>query len=212
MPFQFTCETCGTTFARHNSYPKRYCSRACRFAPQPGFPQPDGSVLVPLSKGQFATIDAEDAERILAFKWCVTNHGYAVRRRGIADGPGPSLILMHREILRLSPDQEGDHINGARLDNRRSNLRAVTGSENNMNRRKRHGTNTSGYRGVTWRKDMQKWAAQLHVGGKHVSLGFFDDPVEAANARDAAARELHGEFAVLNFPDSPANVLTASSS
>jgi hypothetical protein len=46
-----------------------------------------------------------------------------------------------------------------------------------------------------------KWEAQIRCRGKVYYLGFFDDEVEAAKARDRKAYELHGAFAYLNFPE-----------
>jgi hypothetical protein len=43
--------------------------------------------------------------------------------------------------------------------------------------------------------------AYIRMNGKRQSLGHYEDPESAARAHDAAARELHGEFAYLNFPD-----------
>lgn len=76
--------------------------------------------------------------------------------------------------------------------------REATTSQNNQNVGiRRH--NTSGYKGVTWNKWHQKWRAQIAVDGRNQHhLGYFDDPREAALAYDAAAVELHGEFAKTN--------------
>jgi hypothetical protein len=94
---------------------------------------------------------------------------------------------------------EVDHISRDTLDNRRSNLRFVTHRQNTLNSGKQS-NNTSGYIGVTWCKREQKWRAYVIGEGKRVNVGYFDDLVVAAKARDRVARGLHGEFAVLNFP------------
>lgn len=60
---------------------------------------------------------------------------------------------------------------------------------------------SSGYRGVTWNKWHQKWTAQIRYGGKQHHIGVFVDPVTAARAYDAAARDHHGLKSVLNFPN-----------
>lgn len=91
-----------------------------------------------------------------------------------------------------------DHINLNKRDNRRSNLRSVTNAQNTVNREKQC-NNTSGYKGVTWSKAVNKWAAQLHHNGRHLHLGCFDSKEDAAVAYDMAAIGLYQSFARLNF-------------
>ncbi len=93
-----------------------------------------------------------------------------------------------------------DHIDGNGLNNRRSNLRPASNSQQVANQGVRS-DNTSGYKGVTWREDRGKWEAKIQSGGKRRCLGLFDDKIEAAKVYDHAALEAFGEFAVLNFPD-----------
>jgi len=87
-----------------------------------------------------------------------------------------------------------DHINGDKLDNRIENLRLVTVSQNGMNRKVSR-SNTSGYVGVTFCKDSQKWNASLYEDNNHVYLGTFQTKEEAVSARKAAEELYHGEFA-----------------
>jgi hypothetical protein len=61
-------------------------------------------------------------------------------------------------------------------------------------------SNTSGYRGVSWDKTNGRWEAKIGYQNKTYHLGRFDSAIEAARAYDAAAKELHGQFAHLNFP------------
>jgi hypothetical protein len=64
--------------------------------------------------------------------------------------------------------------------------------------------NTSGFRGVhrSKKKNLKKvWIATIQSAGKKHNLGLYSSPEEAALAWDHAAIRLHGEFAVLNFPD-----------
>jgi hypothetical protein len=64
----------------------------------------------------------------------------------------------------------------------------------------------SGYRGVQHfaNSPNRPWCARFQVNGKYRSFGFYADPIEAARVYDKAARELYGEYAILNFPDEPA--------
>lgn len=62
--------------------------------------------------------------------------------------------------------------------------------------------NTSGFKGVSLDKGRSKWAAEITHNRRHIHLGRFTSPEDAARAYDRKARELHGEFACLNFPKS----------
>lgn len=60
-------------------------------------------------------------------------------------------------------------------------------------------TNTSGYIGVSWSKRHKKWEVHVRRGSVRVYCGLFDDPKEAALARDEQTRRLYGDKAKLNF-------------
>lgn len=87
------------------------------------------------------------------------------------------------------PEGEIDHINGDRTDNRISNLRAVTRSENQRNA-KRRADNASSVTGVYWRRQEGKWSAQIFSGGRRKCLGCFTEFDAAVAARRAAEIEL----------------------
>lgn len=87
-----------------------------------------------------------------------------------------------------------DHINMDRKDNRISNLRLATVSENNINRPKQS-NNTTGFKGVTFNKRTGKFAAKITFKKVTKCLGCFKTAEEAARAYQLAAKELHGEFA-----------------
>lgn len=84
---------------------------------------------------------------------------------------------------------EIDHINGDRADNRLSNLREVSKSENARNVGVRT-NNTSGVCGVYWNKAVNKWQAYIKTNGKAKYLGIFVDFEDAVKCRRAAEREL----------------------
>ena len=93
------------------------------------------------------------------------------------------------------PKEQIDHIDGDKLNNRWSNLREATHSENQHNRGI-ISTNTSGYKGVYWYRSRGKWRAQISFDRRNPKvLGYFDNIEDAAAAYAKAAREFHGEFA-----------------
>jgi len=87
------------------------------------------------------------------------------------------------------------------IDNRKANLRPATHTQNVWNRRKFKPHSRSKYKGVDWANDMKRWRARIRVNGKRIYLGSFTNETEAAKAYDQAAREHHGQFASLNFPN-----------
>jgi hypothetical protein len=94
-----------------------------------------------------------------------------------------------------------DHKNGDGLNNTRNNLRIVTIAENNYNKRKSLNVRSSKYKGVSIDKRTNKWRAIIYHKYIKIHLGFFDNEEEAARAYDEAAKELYGEYAVLNFKE-----------
>lgn len=158
-------------------------------------------VAIPLTgkhgKGKFAFVDAKDFERVSKYKWHV-NKGYAERsfyKNGKA---------VHEKLHRFIFEEvrEGyviDHINGNKLDNRRSNLRECTPTENKKNQQLST-VNKSGYKGVCYSKYHGKWNAYITNDKKRKHIGYYSSAEEAAKAYDYFAARLHGDFAQLNFP------------
>jgi len=129
------------------------------------------------------------------FNWSVSKSRglkYALHRKTINNKI--TFTYMHRVVAGALPGQVVDHINGDTLDNRKSNLRICSISQNGANRGKNK-DNTSGYKGVTFHKGTKKWQAGIKIKGKYIYIGRFDDPALAASAYDKAAKEIHGEFA-----------------
>jgi hypothetical protein len=83
-----------------------------------------------------------------------------------------------------------DHINRDKLDNRIVNLREVTWSQNGQNQTS-DPKNTSGYRGVIWEKNRNKWRARIQVNRKLIHIGYFDTVEDAARAYAAGAAIYH---------------------
>lgn len=90
------------------------------------------------------------------------------------------------------PDNQIDHINGIRDDNRLTNLRDCTASANARNVGLR-GCNSSGHKGVRFNKQMRRWKAYIWLEGKQVHLGFHADKQSAIEAR-VLAEDIAGGF------------------
>lgn len=147
-----------------------------------------------LSGGLRLVLDAKDFEQLPARKWYPLRHKdgrvYAISQDG---------LLMHRLILGCTADECADHINGNGLDNRRSNLRIATASQNSQNA-KMHADNQVGYKGVFWAVRDGRWRAVIWIKGHgKLHIGAFDSKIEAARAYDEAAKKHFGQFAKLNF-------------
>jgi hypothetical protein len=105
---------------------------------------------------------------------------------------------MHRFIMGAKSGIQVDHENNNSLDNRRKNLRFATNAQNARNRGKQK-NNASGYKGVYWEPGRNKWMVQISTGKRRITIGRFDDVIEAAREYDKAAKRYHGEFANTNF-------------
>lgn len=148
--------------------------------------------VINLTQGRLAMVDDEDFDLVSQWMWCVNSKGYVVnRRKG----------LLHRFIMDYPVGLEVDHKNGDKFDCQKSNLRLATRSENMRNSHKKAVT-SSRFKGVSFKRKTKEenagWAARITVHRKLHYLGKFNSEEEAAIAYNAAAIELHGEFANLN--------------
>lgn len=155
-----------------------------------------------LTKGFVAFVDDGDWERVSAFRWHASVHSkdlvYAQTRINRKS------IRLHRFLMDPPKGMFVDHADGNGLNNVRSNLRICTRSQNVRNSRRRTDSRSlSKYRGVWWFAKCRKWRAALRADGRYVHGGLFFTEEEAARRYDELARIHHGEFARLNFPDTP---------
>jgi hypothetical protein len=87
-----------------------------------------------------------------------------------------------------------DHIDCNPANNKWSNLRQATVSQNGWNQRL-HSKNTSGFKGVSFHKSSGRYRADIQLNGKQMSIGAFNTPEEAHKAYCEAALEHYGEYA-----------------
>jgi hypothetical protein len=146
-----------------------------------------------LTRGYIALIDPAYDQAVVQHNWFVMeqkNIVYAVRYLPRVDGK-QKLVLMHREISQPSDEQDVDHKDLHKyfihkiVDNRRSNLRNVSTSENQANQRKCVGCSSS-FKGVTWDECAGKWRARITVNRRPISIGRFGCEVAAAKAYNVA--------------------------
>ena len=156
---------------------------------------------IPLSKGQVALVDATDYVWLSQWKWAAiwadrTRSFYAWRWSPMVNTKRHK-VYMHRQILGLEhgDKRQGDHKESGRtLDNRRSNLRIASPSQNSANRRLERGT-ASGIKGVCRDQSRTKWRARIYVNRRRLNLGAFASKEKAGKAYRAAAEQYFGEFA-----------------
>ncbi len=146
-----------------------------------------------LKDGQKAEVDDEDYDMLSKFKWhCLNGYAKSFSERHI--------LAMHRLVTHAQKGLEVDHLNGNRLDNRRSNLRVCTKSVN-LQSRKLPKNNTSGYRGVFFQPKsiFHPWHTHIAFNKKIIYVGSYTNKKDAALAYDLKAVELYGKLAKTNF-------------
>lgn len=145
------------------------------------------------NKGEKFYFDLEDYDKIKDYCWYVGSNGCIVSR----NKKGNSL-LMHRLIMNATDSSiQVDHIKHKRNDNRKSELRLVDNSKNQMNVNTRK-DNTSGHKGVSFHKQTNKWVAYIGINKKNINLGSFSKFEDAVFAREEAEEEYFGEYSYNN--------------
>ena len=145
------------------------------------------------SKNEEFYFDIEDYDKIKDYCWYINNRQYVCAK------VDKKQILLHRVVLQIDNNYEIDHIQGkqSRHDNRKSNLRICTHSENMKNVGLRI-DNTSGVTGVHFDKGEQKWIARIVIDGKRIVLGEYNNFENAKRKRLEAEKEYYGEFSYYN--------------
>lgn len=149
-------------------------------------------MFLPLSKGFQTEIDDADGPLATRWKWHVQVKPYgAYARRGVKVEGRCLTVYLHRVLMDAPPDAEVDHIDRNGLNNRRSNLRLVTHSQNMWNR--------DPDAGVTRRRG--RWRATITHTGKKIDIGLYECREDAVLARSFVAGQLRGEFHSGSVPE-----------
>lgn len=149
----------------------------------------DDYVIMYTTKNEPFYIDIDDFERVSQYLWNKNVRGYI---RAWIDGKETRL---HRYIMNCPDDMLVDHVGGTDtiIDNRKCNLRIVTNSQNQMNRKKPI-SNKSGVKGVHWDKGKNRWEAQINIENKRIRLGYYKNFEDAVKARKEAEEKYFGEY------------------
>ena len=150
-------------------------------------------MIIKTKSGDSILVDDSDGHVLSRHSWHLIDRGrnkYAVAH---IDG---KRVRMHRLLVDAKPGEVIDHINGNKLDNRRSNLRVCTASQNSCNRGKTV-KNRSGFKGVVLNRG--RYVVAIRLLGKAYSFCSYKTAEEAAHVYDQVAMQLHGEFAATNF-------------
>ena len=190
------CETCGKEFNRPASRIRKinFCSQHCKALSQNKsniIEVLDNYALIVISSKKFGEkkiiIDKEDIEKVSNLNWHLRlsskNYFYAYAR---ARDDKKEKFTMHRLITDcLDENLHIDHINHDTLDNRKSNLRVCTNSQNQQNR-KLNVNNKSGQKGVSYIKSLGRWQATISYMNKKIYLGCYENIDDAIEARKTA--------------------------
>ena len=146
-------------------------------------------------KNKIMLCDIEDWDNLKDYYWRDSD-GYAVAIKNY------EIIRFHREVMGIDdPKIQIDHKNGDTFDNRKSNLRVCNNQKNSFNKNK-NSNNTSGYKGVYFDKDRNKWRASIQFNGKsYKSPKRYNTPEEAYEWYKLKSDELFKEFSVFNSRD-----------
>lgn len=146
-----------------------------------------------LKTGEVVIVDDDLYDELSQYNWYLvgSGSGYASGyKRGTKQIKGKQKqIQMHRLITNAPKDMQVSHLNGNRLDNRKSNLRICNVAENAVNRRA-FKTNKTGFKGVRKTKDGR------YVAG--IRLGTFKSAEEAAAVYQKTHVFLHGVHSNFN--------------
>jgi hypothetical protein len=159
------------------------------------------SIILDTERDIIAIIDAEDIPKVIRMSW------YAKRRNCREEKYHAETVIgdnkhlrLHRHLMGEPPaGMEIDHKDRNSLNNRRDNLRFATRTQNNSNKINGGRYRNTGYRGV--RKWGRRYSFEMRREGIFISKYGFASAEDAARAYDKKAREVFGEFAILNFPD-----------
>ena len=162
---------------------------------------------IQLVSGETVLVDDEDLAVVGQFDWSMktgrryNGHIWSYPGTGVLVNKKARFLYLHRLVMgaKWGDGSTIDHKNGNVLDARKLNLRFCSHGQNICNQRAKtkSANKSSRFHGVYAKR--KGWIAQIRCNKKKYELGYFKDERQAAEAYDMAAKELHGEYAALNF-------------
>jgi len=141
-----------------------------------------------LSNGSTFLFDSKDFDKIKNFYWNPSPLGYVFTLNKKVRNKHNKSGLLHRFLLNCKKGQKTDHKNHCPSDNRRTNIRISTASQNSANRN---------VRGYSWDKSVKKWRVQITHNKKNHEIGYFRNEEDAKQARKKAEIKYFGSFRFL---------------
>lgn len=130
--------------------------------------------------------DLEDYDIIKDYYWSFNEKGYVIARGSKITQDSGKYLRLHILVMKKTNNTHViDHINHKKYDNRKSNLRIVTQSQNLMNKKAK---------GVSWNKNRNKYYAYININHKRINLGSYNNYKDAKNARIEAEKKYYGEY------------------
>lgn len=136
------------------------------------------------SKGNKTLVDSEDVPLLRSHYWYEDSRGYWLSH--FPEGR----VYLHKYVMKVDSKYQVDHVHRVHNDNRKSQLRKCSQSENNRNRKVPK--NSTGVVGVYYSHG--KYSARVYIKGKEIRVGRFDTIEEASKARKEAVNKYYGEF------------------
>ena len=154
-----------------------------------------------MNTGDVVLIDDEDYAIVSKYSWRKSNFkGYAMTTFKM-NNDTEHTVYLHKLIMGQGCFGKCDHKDGDVLDCRKQNLRVATSQQNSANVPKFKGRKgkpcSSQYKGV-FKLPNGKYRATIGFNKKSIQLGTYVSEDDAGLAYNVKARELFGEFALLN--------------
>ncbi len=157
-------------------------------------------VKIKLTRGQFGYCDLEDWEKFKHIKWWAdpgkSKTTFYINGEIKIKGKKKHTRL-HSLLFEVPKGFVINHKDHDGLNCCRSNLEICTYQQNASYCLKRQ-NNKSGFKGVSWRKDIEMWRSRITVNFKAITIGHFENKIDAAKAYNEAAKKFFGIYSVLN--------------